>query len=56
MQLAYEAIREGHCESAIIGTANLALNSEISYHYNQIGLLSQDASTSAFDANGKLVQ
>lgn len=55
IQLAYDAIRDEHCESAIIGTANLALHSELSYQYNEQGLLSPDGSTCAFDANGKFV-
>lgn len=53
IRLAFEAIREGHVESAIVGTANLALNSELSWLYNDMGLLSADGSTKAFDAEGK---
>lgn len=53
LRLAFEAIREGHVESAIVGTANLALNSELSWLYNDMGLLSQDGSTRSFDAEGK---
>lgn len=52
LRLAFEAIREGHVESAIVGTANLALNSELSWLYNDMGLLSQDGSTKSFDAEG----
>lgn len=52
--MAYDAIKDGHCEAAIIGTANLALNSELSWLYNDMGLLSADGSTKAFDAEGKM--
>ncbi|XP_017779765.1 PREDICTED: fatty acid synthase-like isoform X2 [Nicrophorus vespilloides] len=51
LQIAFDAVREGHCEAAIIGTANLALNSELSWLYNDMGLLSSDGSTKAFDAD-----
>ncbi|XP_071051537.1 fatty acid synthase-like [Onthophagus taurus] len=49
LNLAVTAVQEGHCEAAIIGSANLALNAEISFLYNDMGLLSQDGSTKAFD-------
>lgn len=52
LRLAFEAVREGQCESAIVGTANLALNSELSWLYNDMGLLSSDGSTKSFDADG----
>lgn len=53
LRLAYSAIKTGQCESVIIGTANLALNSEFQWIYNDMGLLSSDGSTKAFDADGK---
>lgn len=52
LRQACEFINDGHCDAAIVGTANLALNSELSFLYNDIGLLSEDGSTRAFDANG----
>ncbi|XP_018570431.1 fatty acid synthase-like [Anoplophora glabripennis] len=51
LRLAYSAIKTGQCESVIIGTANLALNSEFQWIYNDMGLLSSDGSTRAFDAD-----
>ncbi|KAJ8922067.1 hypothetical protein NQ315_008708 [Exocentrus adspersus] len=51
LRLAYSAIKTGQCESVIIGTANLALNSEFQWLYNDMGLLSPDGSTKAFDAD-----
>ncbi|KAJ8961709.1 hypothetical protein NQ318_021309 [Aromia moschata] len=53
LRLAHTAIKTGQCESVIIGTANLALNSEFQWLYNDMGLLSDDGSTKAFDANAK---
>lgn len=54
LRLAFDAIRTGQCESVIIGTANLAFNSEYQWLYSDMGLISPDGSTRAFDANGKL--
>lgn len=51
IQAGYDTIRYGHCEAAIVATANLALNSELSWIYNDMGLLSPDGSTKSFDAN-----
>jgi len=52
IRLAYEAIKTGQCESVIVGTANLALNAEFQWLYNDMGVLSPDGSTRAFDVNG----
>lgn len=52
LRLAYDAIKDGHIEAALIGTANLALNSELSWLYNDMGLLSADGTTRSFDADG----
>ncbi|KAB0802399.1 hypothetical protein PPYR_04585 [Photinus pyralis] len=51
IQAGYDTIRYGHCEAAIVATANLALNSELSWIYNDMGLLSPDGSTKSFDAD-----
>ncbi|KAJ8980787.1 hypothetical protein NQ317_004788 [Molorchus minor] len=53
LRLAYTAIKTGQCESVIVGTANLALNSEFQWLYNDMGLLSDDGSTKSFDAGAK---
>ncbi|GJQ69352.1 hypothetical protein Trydic_g6479 [Trypoxylus dichotomus] len=49
LALGADAIRYGRCESVIIGAANLALNAEVSWLYKDMGLLSDDGSTRAFD-------
>lgn len=54
IRLAYDAIRTGQCESCIVGTANLALNAEFQWLYSDMGLLSPDGSTKAFDIDGKI--
>nr|CAH7755304.1 unnamed protein product [Callosobruchus chinensis] len=51
MRLAHNAIKSGQCESVLIGTANLALHSEFQWIYHQMGLISPDGATRAFDAN-----
>lgn len=56
LRLAYSAIKTGQCESVIIGTANLALNSEFQFIYNDMGLLSPEGSTRAFDADGMKIK
>ncbi|KAF7281302.1 hypothetical protein GWI33_004884 [Rhynchophorus ferrugineus] len=50
IRLAYEAIKTGQIEAAIVGTANVSLNSEIQWIYNDMGLLAPDGATRAFDA------
>ncbi|XP_030762053.1 fatty acid synthase-like [Sitophilus oryzae] len=54
LRMAYESIKTGQCEAAIVGTGNVSLNSEIQWIYNDMGFLSPDGVTRAFDveANG----
>lgn len=53
LEEAIEVIGTNQCDGAIVVTANLALNSELSWIYNDMGLLSPDGITKSFDANGK---
>ncbi|RZB84952.1 fatty acid synthase, partial [Asbolus verrucosus] len=53
LRLAYEAVKTGQCESVIVGTANLALNSEFQWLYNDMGLLSPDGTTKPYDADAQ---
>ncbi|KAF5280721.1 hypothetical protein FQA39_LY18004 [Lamprigera yunnana] len=50
----YRAIREGKCESALVGGVSLCLNSSVSLQFARLGVLSEDGSCKAFDeaANG----
>lgn len=56
LQIAFNAIKAGQVEAAIVGTANLALNSELSWIYNDMGVLSQDGKTRSFDEEGTIHQ
>ncbi|XP_057655807.1 fatty acid synthase-like [Diorhabda carinulata] len=53
LRLAYCAIKTGQCDSVIIGTTNLAMHSQYHAMYEEMGLLSTDGSTKAFDADAK---
>ncbi|XP_044760998.1 fatty acid synthase-like [Coccinella septempunctata] len=50
LRIAFDAIKTGQCEACIVGTANLALNSEFQFLYGDMGLLSPDGSNKSFDA------
>jgi acyl transferase domain-containing protein len=50
--VAYEAIKSGHFDAAIVGSISLVLLPEVSYHYKQLGLISPDGKTKSFDAAG----
>ncbi|XP_077295461.1 fatty acid synthase-like [Arctopsyche grandis] len=46
---AYRAIRDGHCESAIVGGCNLCLNPFISLQFSRLGVLSPEGRCKSFD-------
>ncbi|XP_066247499.1 fatty acid synthase-like [Euwallacea similis] len=50
IRLGHEAIKTGQCESVIVGTSNLALNAEFQWLFADMGVLSPDGTTKAFDA------
>ncbi|XP_033230408.1 fatty acid synthase-like [Belonocnema kinseyi] len=54
MEHALRAIRNGSCNSAIVGAANLCLHPFVSLQFYRLGVLSYDGSSKAFDesANG----
>lgn len=54
--MAYDSIKTGQCEAAIVGTANLALNCEMQWIYDDMGLMSKEGRTKAFDADGTIVK
>ncbi|XP_076267679.1 fatty acid synthase-like [Rhynchophorus ferrugineus] len=49
---AYQAIRTGHCDAAIVGGTNLCMNPYISLQFARLGVLSYDGSCKAFDNAG----
>lgn len=53
IRLAYEAIRNGECEGALVGASNVAFIPEFQKLYEDMDLISPDGSTKAFDAQGK---
>lgn len=52
LRLAYESIKNGECEGAIVGASNICCFPEFQRTYVDMGLLSPDSSTKAFDVNG----
>lgn len=50
--IAYEGIKNGHFDAALVGSVSLVLLPELSYHYKELGLLSPDGKTKSFDAAG----
>ncbi|CAG2053095.1 unnamed protein product [Timema podura] len=51
LTLAYEAIKNGYCETALAGAVSFALHPELSYHYKGLGVLSEDGCNRSFDEN-----
>ncbi|XP_059048229.1 fatty acid synthase-like [Achroia grisella] len=51
---AFRAIRDGHCDAAIVGGSNLCLHPFISLQFYRLGVLCQDGTCKSFDnkANG----
>ncbi|XP_046964244.1 fatty acid synthase-like [Vanessa cardui] len=54
MEHAYTAIREGRCDTAIVGGCNLCLHPYVSLQFSRLGVLSADGRCKCFDndANG----
>jgi acyl transferase domain-containing protein len=50
--IAYNAIKSGRFDAALIGSISLVLLPEGSYHYKELGLISPDGKTKSFDAAG----
>nr|XP_034827721.1 fatty acid synthase isoform X1 [Maniola hyperantus] len=54
LEHAFRAIRDGHCDSAIVGGSNLCLHPYVSLQFSRLGVLSPDGKCKSFDnkANG----
>ncbi|XP_045521971.1 fatty acid synthase-like [Pieris brassicae] len=54
MEHAFRAIRDGHCDAAIVGGSNLCLHPYVSLQFSRLGVLSPDGRCKSFDnsANG----
>ncbi|XP_060866838.1 fatty acid synthase-like [Metopolophium dirhodum] len=54
LEHAYKAIRDGHCDSALVGGCNLCLHPYVSLQFARLGVLCTDGRCKSFDeaANG----
>ncbi|CAI6352158.1 unnamed protein product [Macrosiphum euphorbiae] len=54
LEHAYKAIRDGHCDSALVGGCNLCLHPYVSLQFARLGVLCADGRCKSFDeaANG----
>jgi len=52
---AYRAMRDGLCDSAIVGGSNLCLHPHISLYFFQLGVLSRNSVCRSFDRDGMLL-
>ncbi|XP_045486955.1 fatty acid synthase [Pieris rapae] len=52
LELAYQAIKRGDCEAALVGGCVLCLHPHSFIHYGRIMPLSKDGKTRSFDQNG----
>ncbi|NP_001037478.1 p270 [Bombyx mori] len=54
LEHAFRAIRDGHCDAAIVGGSNLCLHPFVSLQFSRLGVLSPDGKCKSFDnsANG----
>ncbi|XP_046963779.1 fatty acid synthase-like [Vanessa cardui] len=51
LEHAFRAIRDGHCDAAIVGGTNLCLHPSVSWHFFKLGVLSPDGRCKSFDNN-----
>uniref|UniRef100_UPI00398F77C5 fatty acid synthase n=1 Tax=Pristiophorus japonicus TaxID=55135 RepID=UPI00398F77C5 len=52
LENAFQAIRHGQCDSAIVGGVNLLLKPNTSVQFMKLGMLSPDGTCKSFDASG----
>lgn len=52
LQMACQSIRDGHCDAAIVGGANLVLKPQSSLQFQRLNMLSPDGACKSFDAKG----
>ncbi|GBP93124.1 Fatty acid synthase [Eumeta japonica] len=52
LEKAYNCIKRGICDAAIVGSSNFCFHPHVSVHYHRLGLLSDDGKTRSFDKNG----
>lgn len=52
LENAFHAIRQGHCDSALVGGVNLLLKPNTSVQFMKLGMLSPEGTCKSFDASG----
>lgn len=52
IQNGWEAIKKGRCDTAIVSTANIQSNAEITIQLNDMGFLSPNGICNSFDDSG----
>ncbi|XP_059181217.1 LOW QUALITY PROTEIN: fatty acid synthase [Centropristis striata] len=52
LENAFHAIRQGHCDAALVGGVNLLLKPNTSVQFMKLGMLSPDGTCKSFDASG----
>ena len=52
MENAYRAMRDGLCDSAIVGGSNLCLHPYVSLSFFRLGILSRQGACRSFDRDG----
>ncbi|XP_061667276.1 fatty acid synthase isoform X1 [Syngnathoides biaculeatus] len=52
LENAFQAIRLGHCEAALVGGVNLLLKPNTSVQFMKLGMLSPDGTCKSFDSSG----
>ena len=53
LENAFQAIRHGHCDHALVGGVNLLLKPNTSVQFMKLGMLSPGGSCKSFDASGE---
>ncbi|XP_041830190.1 fatty acid synthase isoform X2 [Melanotaenia boesemani] len=52
LENAFHAIRQGHCDAALVGGVNLLLKPNTSVQFMKLGMLSPDGTCKSFDSSG----
>lgn len=55
LENAFNAIRHGQCDAALVGGVNLLLKPNTSVQFMKLGMLSPDGTCKSFDASGDLM-
>lgn len=53
LENAFHAIRQGHCDAALVGGVNLLLKPNTSVQFMKLGMLSPEGTCKSFDSSGR---